>query len=81
MSEGRAARTRWGVGPAANSASSTPVVASKAKPVSTPETRFSPMVATVSRRFASQPSRIAWPISPGSCRAIAPKPVSASRWS
>jgi hypothetical protein len=51
----------------------------KAKPVSTPEARFSPMVATVSRRLASQPSRIAWLTSPGSCRAIAPKPVSASR--
>ena len=47
----------------------------------TPETRFSPIVATVSRRFASQPSRIAWPMSPGNCRAIEPKPVSASRLS
>jgi hypothetical protein len=37
------------------------------------------LFATVSRRFASQPSRMAWPMSPGNCRAIAKKPVSASR--
>jgi hypothetical protein len=79
MSEGSAARTRSGVGPSSNSASNTLLVASSANPVRIPETRFSPIVATVSRRFASQPSRMAWPMSPGNCRAIAKKLVSASR--
>ena len=46
---GRAARTRSGVGPAANSSLSTELAASRPKVVSTPAARLSATVATVSR--------------------------------
>jgi hypothetical protein len=78
-SDGIAARTRCGAGPAANSACSTPVVTSSAYPVNTPETTFSPIVVTRSRRLASLPSRIAWATMRGNCRAIARKLVEANR--
>ncbi len=81
ISDGRAARTRCGVGPAANSASSTPVVAYSAYPPATPETRFSPIVTAVSNGLADQPSRIACPTSPGNRRATSRNPTVAIRWS
>ena len=79
ISDGSAARTRSGVGPSANSASSTPVVANSANPVSTPAIRLSVTVAMRSVRLASNPSRSAWPTSAGNRRAMARKPVVAIR--
>jgi hypothetical protein len=78
MSDGSAARTRSGVGPAANSACSTPVVASRPKAVKIPASRLSEMVTAVSARLACQASRSAWPIRAGSRRATVIRPVSAS---
>ncbi len=78
-SDGSAARTLPGVGPPANSASSTPVVANSAYPANTPEARFSAMVATTSRRLAAQPSRTAWTTRPGNRRATSRNPTDAIR--
>ena len=79
ISAGSAARTRWGVGPPANSACSTPVVAYSAYPANTPDTRFSAIVAAVSSRLADQPSRTACPTSPGNRRATSRNPTEAIR--
>ena len=81
ISDGSAARTRCGVGPPANSACSTPVVASSANPPNTPEARLSAMVAAVSRLFADQPRLTAWPISAGNRRATSLNLTVAIRWS
>lgn len=78
ISAGSAARTRSGVGPWANSASSTPVVASRPKAVNTPPSRLSPIVITVSRGLACQAIRTAWATRAGSRLATVRKPTSAS---
>jgi|GEM_PF-6561415 len=77
-SEGSAARTRCGVGPAASSAVSTPVVASSPNAVKNPAARLQAMVTAVSRGPARQASRSACPTSTGSRRAMVRRPVSAS---
>ncbi len=77
-SDGSASRTRPGVGPALNSAVSTPVVASSQNAVKTPATRLRDTVATVSTRLARQASPAACAITAGSRRATVPRPVSAS---
>ena len=79
ISAGSAARTRCGVGPPANSASSTPVAANSAYPPNTPEATLSVIVATVSRLLAVQPSRTAWPIRAGKRRPMSLNPTVAIR--
>ena len=71
---GSAARTLSGVGPAWNSALSTPVVASRPKAVKTPPSVLSVTVATVSRGLASHAMPSACRISRGSRRATVRKP-------
>src|SRR5690606_30704221 len=77
-SEGSASRTLSGVGPALNSAVSTPVAASSQNAVKIPATRLRATVAAVSRGLARQASRAAWTSTAGSRRATVTRPVSAS---
>ena len=75
---GSAARMRSGVGPAANSWWSTPVVASRPSVVSTPAATLRPSDAAVSRRLVAQARVIASRINAGSRRATDQNPVWAS---